>query len=61
MHMLEGKSCRSAAKEFHLCHVSLMRFIRKQSKFVVSGDPNDAPRRQPLMTVSSWKGRQLGT
>ena len=42
--VLEGKSCRSAAKEFGLCHVSLMRFIRKQTKFSASGDASDAPR-----------------
>ena len=50
------KSCRSAAKEFPLQVSCESDEFRKQSKFVASLDPCDAPRRQLLMTMGLWKG-----
>ena len=42
--VLLGKSCRAAAKEYELCHMSLGRYIKKKEKFNASGNRSDEPR-----------------
>ena len=42
--VLLGKSCRAAAKEYELSHMSLGRYIKKKEKFNASGNRSDEPR-----------------